>query len=217
MPGVSPISPGAPGTVAPTAGYPQYGVGGGTPGSSAGWNVIVAHNELEKASDEANGYLQWFGTNAAAKAFISSESSEAGSGGNPLSGVDAIGDFFHRLTEKSTWTRVGEVAVGGILLYAGVRALSQGNAVAGAAKKAGSVATKPVRKVAKAGVTAAVPEARLAGRIAAKRVAPKATARVASHRAQVKQYGAKKPYSPPAQRAPTVRVSHVYHHKGIKP
>jgi hypothetical protein len=40
-----------------------------------------------------------------------------------LSGLNAIGDFFARLTEASTWIRVGEVVAGGLLLYVGVKAL----------------------------------------------------------------------------------------------
>lgn len=39
---------------------------------------------------------------------------------NPLSGLAAIGDFFGRLTEGSTWVRVGEVVLGLILLAVGV-------------------------------------------------------------------------------------------------
>jgi hypothetical protein len=126
---------------------------------------------------------------------------------NPLTGVDAIGDFFHRLTESSTWVRVGEVALGGILVYAGLRALTHGSTVAGSSAR--KSVTKPVRTVTKKAAKAVVPEARLASRVVAKRAAPKTTAKIASHRAQVKKYGGKTPYRPPK---PTVRVSHVYHH-----
>jgi hypothetical protein len=126
-------------------------------------------------------------------------------------GVADVGDFFHRLTEKETWTRVGEVILGGILVYAGVRALTHGSTVAGSTAR--SSATKPVRKVAKAAVTVAAPEARLATRTVAKKAAPKTTARVAAHRATVRQYGAKTPYKPPPPKQPTVRISHIHHHK----
>jgi hypothetical protein len=202
--------------VGSNAGYPQYGVGGGTPGSSAGWKTVKASNLLQKQNFMNQGYLVWFPTAAAANSFISSESSTYSSGtgpANPLAGVADIGDFFHRLTESATWVRVGEVGLGVILLYAGVKALTQGSAVA----KAGSSAVKPVKKVAKVGASVAVPEARLAARTTAKRVAPKATAKVASHRAQVKKYGAKTPYSAPAPRPPTQRVTHIYHHTTPKP
>ncbi|MGH3223573.1 MAG: hypothetical protein ACRDPY_33635 [Streptosporangiaceae bacterium] len=39
---------------------------------------------------------------------------------NPLSGVAAIGDFFSKLGQPNTWIRVGEVALGLILLAVGV-------------------------------------------------------------------------------------------------
>lgn len=135
-------------------------------------------------------------------------------GANPLTGLAAIGDFFQRLTQKSTWVRVGEVGLGGILLYAGVRALSHGSAVAGSSARAS--ATRPVKKVTRKAASVVVPEARLATRVVAKRAAPKTTARVAAHRARVQKYGSKTPYRPPAPRPTTVRVSHVYHHKGPK-
>jgi hypothetical protein len=134
---------------------------------------------------------------------------------NPLSGVQEIGDFFHRLTEKATWVRVVEVLAGGVLVYAGVRALAQGSPVVGSGAR--KSVTKPVRKVAKTAVKVAAPEARLAARTAAKRRAPKTTARVAAHRERVAKYGAKTPYRPPVKRPPTTRVSHIYHHKEVKP
>lgn len=135
--------------------------------------------------------------------------------GSPLSGIAAIGDFFQRLTQPATWTRVGEVALGGILVYAGIRALTHGSTAAGAGAR--SSVTRPVKKVARRTAKVVVPEARLAGRVAAKRVAPKTTARVAAHRENVAKYGQKKPYKPPVarpgvKREPTVRISHVYHH-----
>lgn len=117
---------------------------------------------------------------------------------NPLSGINAIGDFFQRLTQPSTWARVGEVALGGILVYVGVRALAHGSGSSAVSRPV----TKPTQKAAKAVAKVAVPEARLASRVAAKRVAPKTTARVAAHRTQVRQYGAKRPYTPPARKPP---------------
>lgn len=130
-------------------------------------------------------------------------------------GIVDVGDFFHRLTEPQTWTRVGEVIFGGILVYAGVRALSHGSAVTGSGAR--SSATRPVKKVARKTARVVVPEARLASRVAAKKVAPKTTARVARHRENVAKYGAKKPYSPPVKRPPTMRESHIYYHRAPKP
>jgi hypothetical protein len=217
MPAVNPALPIAPGMVTPSSGYPEYGVGGGTPGSAAGWKIVTANDAQQKMTYASQGYLAWFTSLSAAQNFVSSESSLAGSGNVPnpanlIPGLTDIGDFFHRLTESSTWTRVGEVALGGILIYAGIRALASGSTVSKGVRNAGSTITSPAKKATKAAVKVAVPEARLAGRVAAKRVAPKATARVASHRAQVKKYGAKTPYARPEPRVTATRVSHVYHH-----
>jgi hypothetical protein len=117
---------------------------------------------------------------------------------NPLSGVNAIGDFFQRLTQPATWTRVGEVLLGGILVYVGVRALAHG---AGSSPAARPV-TKPAKATAAKVAKVVVPEARLATRVVAKKAAPKTTARVASHRAQVAQYGQKRPVSSKPRRGP---------------
>ena len=126
MPAISPGGVVAPGIVGPSSGYPEYGVGGGTPGNPTGWNIVVANNATEKMQFAQNGYLVWFTTRAAAQAEISSESSAFGSGQpqNAIPGLTDIGDFFHRLTEGSTWVRVGETVVGVIILYAGIRAVA---------------------------------------------------------------------------------------------
>ena len=55
-----------------------------------------------------------------------------GPGGNILNpvtnlgGINAIGDFFTRLTEPNTWIRVGEVAAGILLVYLGLSATMRG-------------------------------------------------------------------------------------------
>ena len=56
---------------------------------------------------------------------------------DPLNYLADVGDFFHRLTEAATWERVGEIAAGVILLYVGVKALTQGTQAGKAAKKSG--------------------------------------------------------------------------------
>lgn len=58
---------------------------------------------------------------------------------NPLTGVNAIGDLAHRLTESSTWIRVGEFVAGGMLLFVGAKAFFPGtvNTITNAAKTAG--------------------------------------------------------------------------------
>lgn len=48
---------------------------------------------------------------------------------NPLSGVNAIGDFFNRLTQPNTWLRVGEVVAGLLLVYIGLNATMKDTAV----------------------------------------------------------------------------------------
>jgi hypothetical protein len=45
---------------------------------------------------------------------------------NPLGGINAIGDFFNRLTQPNTWIRVGEVAAGILLVYLGLSATMRG-------------------------------------------------------------------------------------------
>jgi hypothetical protein len=131
-----------------------------------------------------------------------------------IPGAAGAEDFFHRLTEPQTWTRVGEVGLGAILVYAGIRALTHGSPTVGSTTR--KSATRPVRKVASGVASVAVPEARLASRAVAKKAAPKTSARVAAHRAQVAKYGAKKPYKPPEPRPPrvTYRVSTIHHVKG---
>jgi hypothetical protein len=65
-----------------------------------------------------------------------------------LSGVNAIGDFFQRLTEPSTWIRVAEFAAGGILLYIGGNALLRDTAAGTAIQSAKSGANKAVKGAA---------------------------------------------------------------------
>ena len=39
---------------------------------------------------------------------------------SPLTGINAIGDFFSRLTQSATWIRAGKVIIGGLLLIVGL-------------------------------------------------------------------------------------------------
>lgn len=59
---------------------------------------------------------------------------------NPLTGLAAIGDFFQRLTQASTWIRVGEVLLGLILLAAGLARIT--HAVPAATRIATAVGTR---------------------------------------------------------------------------
>jgi hypothetical protein len=51
-------------------------------------------------------------------------------------GINAIGDFFNRLTDKNTWIRFAKIVVGGALLIIGLAHMTGAdNAVASAARK----------------------------------------------------------------------------------
>lgn len=67
----------------------------------------------------------------------------------PLTGLAAIGDFFQRLTQPSTWIRVGEFVGGGLLLYIGGTALVRGTAAGNAAKSTSSGVLKLGKKLTK--------------------------------------------------------------------
>lgn len=69
--------------------------------------------------------------------------------GNPLTGINAIGDFFHRLTEGTTWVRVGEAVAGTLLVYVALKAMFPGTVTAIAS------AAKTAKDTAKIGVLAA--------------------------------------------------------------
>lgn len=60
--------------------------------------------------------------------------------GGLLKGLEAIGDFFQRLTQANTWIRAGEVVVGLILLAAGLARIT--HAVPAATRVARAVGTK---------------------------------------------------------------------------
>lgn len=62
-----------------------------------------------------------------------------------LSGINAIGDFFQRLTQSATWVRVAEVVVGGLVLYVGLKGLTSGTPVGNAVKSAKSGAGKAIK------------------------------------------------------------------------
>ena len=103
--------------------------------------TIFAYNQSD-AQSQAESIAQqngWILTNlqgpykdkataaAAGKAAKAAADKAAQSGSinipNPLSGLDAIGNFFGKLGESSTWMRVGEVLIGLIILGIGVNAL----------------------------------------------------------------------------------------------
>jgi hypothetical protein len=71
-------------------------------------------------------------------------------GNNPLTGLNAIGDFFQRLSQPATWVRVGEFIAGGLLLYVALNAMTRGPARSEAVRTTKQVlnAGKKVAKVA---------------------------------------------------------------------
>lgn len=110
------------------------------------WHVT---NGIEAVTLEASGWKA-FPTEAAAKAFAKESVPKRVVGNVPggssaegaLSGVDAIGDFFSRLSEANTWIRVGEFAAGTLLLYVGLKGLfpAQVASVSGKVKSAAGLA-----------------------------------------------------------------------------
>jgi hypothetical protein len=64
--------------------------------------------------------------------------------GGLTSDIGTINNFLGALTQKNTWIRVGEFAVGAILLYVGLRSMfpSQVAAVTGPVKTVAKVAAK---------------------------------------------------------------------------
>lgn len=133
-PNANPGPGGPPGGTGGSHKYPQWGVMLGHDAKTS--KIIEAKNDAAKQHDINQGYLDWFTSKSAAGNFIHGQFQIP----NPVGGLEGIGDFFARLTEANTWLRVGEFAVGGILLYIGLKGLFP-NAV--------STVTAPVKKAAK--------------------------------------------------------------------
>lgn len=138
VPAGQPIAPG----IATGSAFPQWGVGGGTPGSSTGWKIVEAKTEAQKTTYISAGYVAWFSTEAAAKSFEGSEEGPVSSGepqgaiANAIPGLAQIGDLFGALTDPNTWIRVAKVMFGGVLLIIGIAHITgAGNAVASTARK----------------------------------------------------------------------------------
>lgn len=97
---------------------------------------------------EAEGWKA-FPTQATAEAFSKESFTQrelrAEPGGstvaNAVTAGSSVNDFLGRLTEKNTWIRVAEFAVGGILLFVGLKAMFPGavGAVTSGAKKAAEI------------------------------------------------------------------------------
>lgn len=118
MPSIPPGQPIAPG-IATGNQFPQYGVGGGKPGSPAGWKIVTAQNNAEKTKDIQQGFFVWFQSKKAAQDFISSESSQFGSGQVPVPGWNLVfGNW------KGILIRSLKIGFGAILITAGILKLT---------------------------------------------------------------------------------------------
>jgi hypothetical protein len=73
---------------------------------------------------------------------------------DPLDYLADVGDFFHRLTEASFWERCGEVLIGVIILYIGVKSLSEGTAVGNTASGVKKKTSGILKKAAETAVIA---------------------------------------------------------------
>lgn len=121
----------------------QYAAG------SQAWNDASAGRVLSASeSGEGQQLVKWqgpFATEAEAEtaqnpqqqsANPANDAVNAAENSSSLSGLDAIGAFFNKLGDASTWIRVAKVVVGGLLLVIGlVHITGAGGAVADAARK----------------------------------------------------------------------------------
>lgn len=124
---------GIPGVVTDQNKYPQWGLDANT------GKVAEAKNAAQKNTLIGQGYLVWFVSSAAANSFYKAQQGFLGGHlPSPLSGLAAIGDFFHRLTEGNTWLRIGEGLLGIILIALGIARMT--HAVPAATKIAKAVA-----------------------------------------------------------------------------
>jgi preprotein translocase subunit SecF len=123
-------------------------------------NALAVHYAVKEATPDSAAYQQWQAagyvetvTQAQAQAVaaklnkdVAKQTAVPGLDNlHPLTGIDAVGDFFSRLTEPNTWLRIGEFAIGGILLYVALKAMFPG---------AVSSVTGPVKTAAKLGAAA---------------------------------------------------------------
>lgn len=135
---------GTPGAAGAHSGYPQWFVDQTT------WVVGKVIDAAEKYVAETTDYpdrLIFFTSQQAAENYSHAHhggsnvnTPSTGQPNNPLSGLAAIGDFFSRLTQASTWIRVAEVLLGAGLIIVGLAKLASGTPVGKAAVKAGKAA-----------------------------------------------------------------------------
>jgi hypothetical protein len=113
-------------------------------------NALIADYKYAVASGEQPG-----GPNANILNPVNDAKGAAQAAAGAIPGVKDIGDFFRRLTEGSTWVRVGEVAAGMLLLYIGLKAAVTPGGVPvasrGVKQTAGSIIRKTPARVTPVG------------------------------------------------------------------
>ena len=96
----------------------------------------VTPSGVVQASSKPTGAVGPFSSEAEANAYVTAHKTKPligdeipGTGGtpdlkpdvpNPLTGINAIGDFFSRLTNSNTWIRAAKILVGGMLVLVGI-------------------------------------------------------------------------------------------------
>lgn len=136
---------GIPGVVTDPNKYPQWGVTqSGDRTQRSTYHIAEARNAADKNRLLQKNYDVWLVSQQAAESFIGTEITDAKQGKigdalNPLSGLAAIGDFFHRLAEGNTWIRIGEGLLGIILIALGIARMTHAVPVATQIAKAVAV------------------------------------------------------------------------------
>jgi hypothetical protein len=119
---------GEPGQATSGSGYPQYGVS-----MTSGGQIATANDAEQKADYTTKGYIIWFTSKSAASDFISSQANagagDTGAGvvhdvldtaGALTEAAHWIGDFVTHLTDVHMWISLGWLALGLLLLVAGI-------------------------------------------------------------------------------------------------
>jgi hypothetical protein len=102
-----------------------------------GWHEYTSVTQMNAAVAAHPGWPR--PTSSLAKA-TGQAAGQAASAAGKLTGMAAIGDFFQRLGQASTWVRVGEVILGFALIIVGLAKLAEGTPLGHAALKAGKAA-----------------------------------------------------------------------------
>jgi hypothetical protein len=131
-------------------------------GSYAQWHVVQDSKQPNKAA--IGPYATYADANAVAQGFNKNPKSPAQNAADAI-GLGGTTGLANKLQSPNLWTRVAEFAVGGMLLYIGIRALAgqaPGQTVSATAKKSKSVwasapkpKPSPARRVVKTAVKVA--------------------------------------------------------------